>query len=643
MNALRDADITDDQRLLLLFLGDSWHENGQWPVWGYVQHYFDTKRRTDAEALLRTLPRIGNHTPFGAGYGYTTAVTDHRPIDETDTIRLTLAACYALPEMVGWAGKPFIRVLKHMIDLWDAKPVTPSDPGNAYLNSKYLAPLDLRPAFVTALPDLLSYEPAISAGNSNTSSANEWRRQITRSVLQYRDANTIHDYLDITCRIVENNAAQYAKLTDSRFRVRGVAESDLYAHPPNTYAHETEPARTALVGPDDTLTPAEPTALHQQLFDRLQALHERACENTICDRAASIPTLVAKATNDTIPHSSDLTEPQLRNWLFGKNFRPPISAKNRGALIAAVAAMSAWAGEEPEIENWRQLIDGAAAEALLREAEQNETMQPKSTLSAPASKIVPRDDQVRGNSTRQEILCWQKGAAVLIGVSEYQELPPVPSIVNNIDSLQEIMTSSMGIPRENVFVVKDPDSSSAVHEAVDQASEAADPAVGALLVYFAGHGWTDARGRLMLGLLRSSKTRTWSAFDFNALRIQIADSQIGKRIVILDSCYSGAALDVLGQPEDLASAAVIDGTYVLTSANASTAALAPAGERFTTFTGHLVNALRNGIPQGPPVINADTLFRYIERIAKARGIPAPGRQIGGDGDRVEIMTNRWGQ
>ncbi|MFI8387905.1 caspase domain-containing protein [Streptomyces sp. NPDC085540] len=235
--------------------------------------------------------------------------------------------------------------------------------------------------------------------------------------------------------------------------------------------------------------------------------------------------------------------------------------------------------------------------------------------------------------------CWEKGSAVLIGISAYQELESVPSIANNIASLKEVMADGLGIPRANIFAVNDPSTPAEIHHAVEQASDAADPAHGAMLVYFCGHGWTD-RGRLMLGLVGSSRSRWWSALPFDNLRIQLADSQISSRVVILDSCYSGAALDILG-PDDLASAAAIDGTYVLTSANATTAALAPPGERFTTFTGQLIKALTEGIPQGPPVINAESLYRYIERAARERGFPLPGRQIGGDGDQVEIMPNRW--
>ncbi|MFF9839232.1 hypothetical protein [Streptomyces sp. NPDC013740] len=204
MNALRGARLDHDQRLLLLTLGDSWHETGTWPKWGYVQDIFD-QRRSDADTVLRSLPRIGIRGPFGAGYGYTTAAPDR--IGEDDIVRLTLAACYALPSIEGWAGGPFIRVLHHMIHLWENKDTSPSKPGKATLSSVGLASqLDLCPAFVTALPELLSYEPAITTPNEHAH--NGWALGINRSIRPYRDVQTIHDYLDITCTIVEDAAAE---------------------------------------------------------------------------------------------------------------------------------------------------------------------------------------------------------------------------------------------------------------------------------------------------------------------------------------------------------------------------------------------------------------------------------------------------
>ncbi|MGW1116914.1 hypothetical protein ACWD5B_07365 [Streptomyces tanashiensis] len=220
MNALRTATLTDNQRLLLYTLGDHWSEKGTWPLWGYVQRQFDD-RRTDAEATLRSLPRIGADTSYAVGYGYTTGAAGRRPIDESDTVRLTLAACWALPEMHGWAGTPFIRVLKHMVDRYLNSPVSPTVPGKAYLSDRRLASeLDLRPPFVTALPDLLSHEPVTFTHNATTTEAN-WNLEIKRTILRYRDVESIDDYLDITCQGVEDDASQYAHLTAEPFPTDG--------------------------------------------------------------------------------------------------------------------------------------------------------------------------------------------------------------------------------------------------------------------------------------------------------------------------------------------------------------------------------------------------------------------------------------
>lgn len=600
-----------------------------------------------------------------------------------------------------------------------------------------------------------------------------------------------------------------------------ITDGTPYTHPANVgvgtfYEHKSLSAhpRGGEIAETPTGDVSAGRVLQDRLSERLRALYQRArAAREREHRAPGVQDVVMAAHEMQIRGSSELTEYVLRLWLSPRTFEPPVPKKYQDAFIAAVTVMSAWAGEDPDLGDWCELMAGAAREAVTlaaarkqanppvgRRSESDRITRKRILLATPESigavryrefcsaaglphietgygllllegekgkritlltrnleyaSELERTDKahpgylqsaeippavfsyqlegwpdhwdpefpihqsepttiwlarmmreagvnegqlasdtgmtkaavqawLNGRATPKESVersikdylkkrrtvtaylrnsqgiqdsspasldmpppqffpCWQSGAAVLVGVSDYQEMAPVKSIANNLESLQEVMVSSMGIPRGNVFVVKNPESNSDVHDAVERAAEAADPSGGALLVYFAGHGWTDSRGRLMLGLVRSSPSRPWSAFDFNNLRIQIADSQIGKRVVILDSCYSGAALDILGQPEELASATVIDGTYVLTSANATTAALAPVGERFTTFTGHLVDALRQGIPQGPSVINTDVLFRHIERISKARGFPAPGRQIGGDGDRVEIMTNKWGK
>ncbi|WP_328619617.1 caspase, EACC1-associated type [Streptomyces sp. NBC_00354] len=177
---------------------------------------------------------------------------------------------------------------------------------------------------------------------------------------------------------------------------------------------------------------------------------------------------------------------------------------------------------------------------------------------------------------------WRTGAAVLIGVSDYTHLPSVPSIKNNLSALTEVALTGLGIPHSNVHTVENPTSAAQVHEKIDLAMDAADPVSGGLFIYYAGHGWTDPRnGRLLLRLVESNQHKTWTAMEFDRLREQIADSPVGSRLLVLDSCYSGAALDTLSA--GLSSASRIDGTYVMTSSNATNASRAPQGDHSLPF------------------------------------------------------------
>ncbi|MER6477686.1 hypothetical protein [Streptomyces filamentosus] len=210
MNALRDAELTPDQSLLLYTIGYEWHENGSWPVWGHVEDILDAKRGLDAEEILRSLPRIGADTVFAAGYGFTTQLPPH-PLGRNDVVKLTLATCYAFKAWSDWAGKPFIRTLKHMIELWDKKISTPQEAGVAHLRSKDLArQIKATQKFVTAFPDLIRHEPGNPLGSGFIAPDGLWQYEITRRIRPYRDVETIGDYIDKTCETVTATAAEYA-------------------------------------------------------------------------------------------------------------------------------------------------------------------------------------------------------------------------------------------------------------------------------------------------------------------------------------------------------------------------------------------------------------------------------------------------
>ncbi|MGA4979310.1 hypothetical protein [Streptomyces cinereoruber] len=216
MNLLLDTPLSTDQLDLLRHIAEPWIQTGEWPQWGCTQHHFDLDER-DAESILRSLPRVGLGAPYAAGYGYTTGVP--RPLTEDSTIRLTLAACLALPEMHMAIGRPFEAALQRMVGNYlTAKPSQPgekpqptvrSDELREFLINADTLSLTQSTHFVEALPELLSYEPGIVSGSKKLRPDRTWILDITRSVLQYRTVDSIAAYVDRTCQIVTANAAEY--------------------------------------------------------------------------------------------------------------------------------------------------------------------------------------------------------------------------------------------------------------------------------------------------------------------------------------------------------------------------------------------------------------------------------------------------
>ncbi|MDX3122758.1 hypothetical protein [Streptomyces scabiei] len=211
MNTLLDAGLTPDQHNLLATIGRSWLDRGDWPVWRSVQHHFDN-RGVDADAVLHSLPRVGTHALFPAGYGFTTPMRP--PINPRDQVRLTIASSLVLPEVRMTAGEPFVRTLEHMIDLYASNPVPHNDAPHVMLRSGELATAvpSLKQWFIKVLPDLLSHEPAVNTDGGAGFVNGSWERELNRSVWAFRGVRSIEAYVEKTIEIVTARAAQFDKV-----------------------------------------------------------------------------------------------------------------------------------------------------------------------------------------------------------------------------------------------------------------------------------------------------------------------------------------------------------------------------------------------------------------------------------------------
>ncbi|MGI5459779.1 caspase family protein [Streptomyces sp. CA-249302] len=236
----------------------------------------------------------------------------------------------------------------------------------------------------------------------------------------------------------------------------------------------------------------------------------------------------------------------------------------------------------------------------------------------------------------------RRSYAVLIGASTYRSdaVADLPAVRNNLYYLAAVLTHPGlgGLPVERCVVVPDPTDVRAVYRTLRSCASAAEDT---LLVYFAGHGQTGPRDELFLVLADTDPSELrFSALPFDVIREVIADSPAADRVVILDCCFSGRAVQDMGSGTETPLGQVgIEGTYVLTSAPVNTVAPAPVGATYTSFTGKLLAFLTGGVPGGPALLTFGEIYRRLLRTATAKGLPVPGQRGTGTVDMPGLTRN----
>lgn len=238
----------------------------------------------------------------------------------------------------------------------------------------------------------------------------------------------------------------------------------------------------------------------------------------------------------------------------------------------------------------------------------------------------------------------QTSLAILIGASKYRstELSDLPAVRNNLSALVDIIADpeSGGFAADRCIVLPDPHVLRDVYRSLRRVAAAASDT---LLFYYAGHGLTSAQNELYLSLADTDPDElVVSALPYALIRDIVGDSPASNRIVILDCCFSGRAIQGMSSPEEsFAGQVSIEGTYTLTSTAANAVALAPEGATYTAFTGELLSLLRNGLPSGPEFLTFGTVYRELLRTMISRSLPRPMHRGTGTVDQLALTRNRW--
>ncbi|MFD4508318.1 caspase family protein [Streptomyces sp. NPDC058457] len=229
--------------------------------------------------------------------------------------------------------------------------------------------------------------------------------------------------------------------------------------------------------------------------------------------------------------------------------------------------------------------------------------------------------------------------AVLFGAAAYRydELPDLPAIANNLKDLHAALAPPLGgFAAEHCAVLLDPPETVSVFNQLQHQSHRA---TDTLLVYFAGHGIRKVGGGLYLTVSTSQEaSKRVSALDYDVLRELVSESGAQNKIVILDCCYSGRAIQGMSAAA-LAEQLDIDGACVLTSTAKDREALAPAGARHTTFTGELLHLLHHGVPGAGELLSLGTVAEQLRRNARLRGLPIPEHLFHGTTRHLALTRN----
>ena len=240
-----------------------------------------------------------------------------------------------------------------------------------------------------------------------------------------------------------------------------------------------------------------------------------------------------------------------------------------------------------------------------------------------------------------------KSRAILIGASKFPEdpenIPELPAVRNNVKDLKRLITNPdiIGIPPENVRTLLDElYPSDVARQLAREARKASDT----LIIYYAGHGmigrWPP-KFYLAVGSTIDDDV-DYTALEFDKVRSAINESGATKKILVLDSCFSGRALDFMGQKTSLMQSNLdIKGTYAIASAPGNQPAIAPEGAQYTAFTGELLHVLKEGLEIEKETLSLKDIYEHIRAQFRSRpGLPEPQQAHIQDAVDIQVARNR---
>ncbi|MBD2703415.1 caspase family protein [Spirosoma sp. BT702] len=224
----------------------------------------------------------------------------------------------------------------------------------------------------------------------------------------------------------------------------------------------------------------------------------------------------------------------------------------------------------------------------------------------------------------------EKTKALLIGVSEYDYLPQIGPVKNNLVDFANILADSeiIGLPVSNIISLIDFRHDEIINAIDDFLYDENNVDIETLILYYAGHGYRDPKDKMfyLTGTNSKKESIRVSAFLYKEIKDRIESSQIQNRIIFLDACYSGLATmsEEIGilQKEELD----IKGTYTIASSSGDEKSYFNPVEKHTFFTSTLINTLNEGfVLSQQNFVTLDELYGELKKKLYNLSMPEPKR------------------
>lgn len=233
--------------------------------------------------------------------------------------------------------------------------------------------------------------------------------------------------------------------------------------------------------------------------------------------------------------------------------------------------------------------------------------------------------------------------AVVVGTGTHvtrSALADIPAVAATVTAVRDALGDQCAMDERHIIAVTDPEGASPFLDAVNQAASQAEDV---LLFCYIGHGLVNLANELFLATTATTDREVMlpaEALSFAAIRGALSASRARQVVVVLDCCFSGGVPGVFGTAAaDAFELTNVQGSYLLSATSANERALAPEGERYTAFSGALLEFLRDGDAAAPPGLTLDDAYRYLARVLPSRGAPAPRRRLGGDAGGLVVAVN----